>query len=585
MKGRPHHAHGTATMKKSAFYGKQVIIKSHRFIENDPESVTRSGLFEEIISRFLKKLRKRKSSYLDLFPGSMSPKDQDALMTALLRSLSENSGEQAGKESKPFQPLLKRSDTLHRFVEDLYDYWRGFERFLVYYADEREIIARKKPARAFNETAELLNALVRKVYRDICENLTGTSPRVYRQIAAGCQVALIVREEKLDYPGDYAKLTGVNVIKQVLIEPPLIIDPPMNKREGRFVKSGSNPIKEIDIIPKNWLCYPARVGEFSIHILFHNRFIGLGSSLANLFELDDSTRPDAIYAFGVNSKQISEAIFYDDGDFLFAAAPGTDAYGYFGYLKKMVLTLHNIISMKKKRLPVHGAMVRITLTSGKSANVVLVGDSGAGKSESIEAFRVLASRHISDFSIVFDDMGSLEITRKGIRAYGTEIGAFVRLDDLSPGYAFGSIDRSIIMSPQKINARAILPITTLAEITRGYGIDYFLYANNYEEIDDDHPHLERITKTGEALKVFGEGARMAKGTTTEKGLVHTYFANLFGPPQYRELHDRLARRYFARLFSDNVYVGQLRTRLGIAGYETKGPRTAAAALLEAISKR
>ena len=77
---------------------------------------------------------------------------------------------------------------------------------------------------------------------------------------------------------------------------------------------------------------------------------------------------------------------------------------------------------------------------------------------------------------------------------------------------------------------------------------------------------------------------MAKGTTTEKGLVHTYFANLFGPPQYRELHDRLARKYFNKLFAEKMYVGQLRTRLGIEGYEAKGPETAAKALLQAISE-
>ncbi len=56
------------------------------------------------------------------------------------------------------------------------------------------------------------------------------------------------------------------------------------------------------------------------------------------------------------------------------------------------------IFMKKGRLPVHGAMVRINLKNGTSAHVLIVGDSGAGKSESIEAFRVLARRHISDFS-------------------------------------------------------------------------------------------------------------------------------------------------------------------------------------------
>jgi hypothetical protein len=66
--------------------------------------------------------------------------------------------------------------------------------------------------------------------------------------------------------------------------------------------------------------------------------------------------------------------------------------------------------------------------------------------------------------------------------------------------------------------------------------------------------------------------------------VHTYFANLFGPPQYRELHDRLARKYFNKLFAENMYVGQLRTRLGIEGYETKGPHTAAKALMQVISE-
>ena len=571
-------------MKKSVFYGKQVIIKAHRFIENDSESVTRSQLFKEIISRFLKQLRERNSNYLRLFPESMKPKDQDRLMAGLLKALSEHPREQVARESDAFRHVLEKSDTLHRFVEELYNYWRGFERFFVYYSSEEEIIARKKPARAFNATAELLNALVRKVYRDICENITGRSRRIYRQIAAGCQVALIVKQEELDYPRAYARLKDVNVIKQVMIEPPLIIDPPMNKREGKFVKAGKNPIVDIEIDPKKWLCYPAKVGEFTIHVLFHNRFIGLGSALANLFELDDNNKPDAIYAFGVNSRQVGKALFYDDRGFLFAAAPGTDEYGYFGYVKKMVLTPHNIIYMKKGRLPVHGAMVRINLKNGKSAHVLIVGDSGAGKSESIEAFRLLARRHISDFSIVFDDMGSLEITPQGVRAYGTEIGAFVRLDDLGPGYAFGSIDRSIIMSPHRTNARAILPITTPAEISKGYGIDYFLYANNYEEIDSEHPHLERIRSAGEALKIFGEGARMAKGTTTEKGLVHTYFANLFGPPQYRELHDRLARKYFNKLFAENMYVGQLRTRLGIEGYETKGPETAAKALLQVISE-
>jgi hypothetical protein len=161
----------------------------------------------------------------------------------------------------------------------------------------------------------------------------------------------------------------------------------------------------------------------------------------------------------------------------------------------------------------------------------------------------------------------------------------VRLDDLSPGYAFGSIDRSIIMSPQKTNARAILPITSPAEITRGHKIDYFLYANNYDDIDGNHPLLERFHSKEDALKTFREGARMAKGTTAEKGLVRSFYANIFGPSQYQDLYEKLARRYFARLFSEGVFVGQLRTRLGIEGQETEGPKAAAKTLLKALSEQ
>jgi hypothetical protein len=187
-------------------------------------------------------------------------------------------------------------------------------------------------------------------------------------------------------------------------------------------------------------------------------------------------------------------------------------------------------------------------------------------------------------TIIFDDMGSLEIKGKSLKAYGTEVGAFVRLDDLQPGFAFGNLDRSIIMSPQKINARAVIPVTTLKEVLDGRKVDYFFYANNYEQIDESHPIIEQFKSKDEALDVFREGAVMSKGTTTSTGLVHTYFANIFGPPQYKDMHEKLAEKYFKHLFSSKVFVGQLRTRLGMKGYETKGPEAAAEALFKLISK-
>ena len=188
-------------------------------------------------------------------------------------------------------------------------------------------------------------------------------------------------------------------------------------------------------------------------------------------------------------------------------------------------------------------------------------------------------------TVIADDMGSLEIdSNDDIIGYGTEIGAFLRLDDLQPGFAFGQIDRSIFMSPSQINARVVLPITTFENVIRGHKIDFIFYANNYEEVDGEHPIIERFNSPEQALQVFKEGAVMSKGTTTSKGLVHSYFANIFGPPQYREIHDKLAIKYFDAFFKKDVFVGQMRTRLGIPGYEITGPELAAKKLLNTFNR-
>jgi hypothetical protein len=176
-------------------------------------------------------------------------------------------------------------------------------------------------------------------------------------------------------------------------------------------------------------------------------------------------------------------------------------------------------------------------------------------------------------------MGSLELTQEGrILGYGTETGAFVRLDDLHRGYAFGQIDRAIFMSPHKVNARVVIPITTLEEVLAPHPVDFILYANNFEEGDV----LERFPTPEAALAVFRVGRAMSKGTTSVSGLTESYFANPFGAPQYRDTHDALAQRIFRAAFASGVFVGQIRTRLALPGWESKGPTAVAEALLACL---
>jgi hypothetical protein len=580
--------------------GRQVIFHTYGDICSSKRELLHSSAFEQILELYVGDLKRHDSPLLKAIGIDVDSRKGFRSLVALMCSLCDFPMSQVMRvisNTNHFEEPIAR-EGLHEFVEGLYNFWRSFDRFMVVQSQPGPSSLDQRPYRVFNATLESLTHLVRSAYRDLCENITGDHPRIYRQVPAGCDVGLIAVPKTTALPRMYQEIVGaVPFIRQVWIDPPMIIDPPTNKRTGQFKKVDRNPLAELKIRPDEWLCYPAQVGPLVIFVYFHQRFIGLGCSLANLFELaaDEqiASGPDAVYLFGAPPEALSSfgdlpTVFFDDesNGLLAALVPGEDRFGYFGYLKKMTLTLHNIVMMKRGRMPYHGAMMRILLKDGPAANILIIGDTATGKSETLEAFRVLGRNCIRSMTVIADDMGSLEVSdERKVLGYGTEIGAFIRLDDLQQGYAFGQIDRAIIMSPQKINARVVLPVTTLGEILRGYPIDFLLYANNYEQIDDEHPVVERFDAPEHALTTFRDGTAMTKGTTTATGLVHSYFANIFGPPQYRDLHERLAAKAFRAAFDSGVFVGQLRTRLGIPGFETKGPEEAAKALSVLISKK
>jgi hypothetical protein len=573
--------------------GNKVVLNIRERMCETAEEMLASDKFRLVLNHCLNNLRSKNSPLLEFFGTCEADEECIDYLVKTLSLLVKYEANVVPHIYDKSTRFLKDLDKLAGFVEYLYDYWRHFDRFII--NDSEGDRLDKRPYRTFNETIEQLTHLIRTVYRHIQENITGSHPSVYRQVPAGAEMAVISLPKDIAYQGEnYRKLNSVPVIRQMLIYPPLVIQQPMNKRTGDFKRINQNPVDLVDLTPGEWLCYPAKVGKFLIMVYFHLDFFELGFSMCNLFELandsDLEKKPDALFIYGVPGNLIDglakySTVFYDDDEnkIFVGAIPDRPEFGYFGYLKKMILTLHNSIVMKMGNMPFHGAMVKIMLQGNKEATILMMGDTGAGKSETLEAFRVLADKYIRELTIIADDMGSIELDQNGCPiGYGTEIGAFLRLDDLQPGYAFGHLDRSIIFNPSQVNARIVFPVTKFETVIAGHKIDYILYANNYEEIDTEHPVIEKFTSPEWALDIFSEGAVMSKGTTTTTGLVHSYFANIFGPPEYKEVHDKIAAKYFASFFKNNVFVGQMRTRLGISGYETNGPKEAAMALLRII---
>ncbi len=516
-------------------------------------------------------------------------------MCEVLTLLMANRLEEVAARRPDLAGLSEFSLRLGELVEELYNFWRKTERFVIM---EETFQAANIMTRDYHDwfiqVVQSFEDLVRETYRRLSYNASGELPKIYRQLPSGAGAGLLTERIPWDCPPEpYAQLAEIPLVQLVVIEPPLIYYPRRNFREGTFKKVDYHPLAGIELARDEWLCFPAKVGLLLIFIYFHRDFLSLGTSLSNLFEVAQGDelvdrRPDGILAFGLKELPDEDsAVFFEDaasGMVVGGVRTGDDV-DYFGYLKKMTLTLHNVIMINRGMLPLHGAMAHLVLRDGRPLHLLLVGDSGAGKSESLEALRDLAAENLSRLRIIFDDMGVLGFDAEGnLRAYGTEIGAFVRLDDLKPGYAYSEIDRSIFMNPQLANARVVIPVSTHREITQGYPVDLFLYANNYEEVNEEQPVLGWLESPEEALEVFRSGARMAKGTTDERGLIHTYFANPFGAPQKREQHEEIARRFFSALAESGVRLGQLRTRLGIPGYESSGPEAAARAVLEYMAE-
>ncbi len=488
-----------------------------------------------------------------------------------------------------YRDIYENRVMVRKFIEEVYTFWRNLERYAIMHVTDQTSGFLNT---TFIESKAQFDKLIIGLYRKISNNTTIDKPTVYRQLAAGANVAMVVYDAVWPIFSGYEILSDIPFVKEIVLQAPFITYPKFNTRDGYFVPLEINPLKRCGINADKFFAFPIYVGDLLGYIFVERDYLTHGVSLANLFKIPTEAeisglKPDLIVIFGGEDHrdELVSGYFEDEeNDVMVGYISAHERHDYFGYMKKIILTLNNLVNIKKHRLPIHGAMVKVELNSGKAANVVIVGDSGAGKSESIEALRTLAFESISEMTIIFDDMGTFVLENDRVMAYGTEIGAFVRLDDLEAGYAFKELDRSVFMNPDKINARLITPVSSYLDIMQGLEVDLLLYANNYEVISDGEV-ITVFNDIEKAKKVFIEGQRMAKGTTSESGLSKSFFANPFGPYQKQAETLLLIDEFFDKLKSNNIVVGQIKTQLGIAGMEKQGPMIAATALLEKINKK
>ena len=544
------------TMKDAIYIKKQTaVLNFSTFFPTTSEEFLSSDGFRVIAKHYLLDLEKRDQVNFNWLVEKDTIEDFIPKMVRYLKLLLVlDLSEFTQSESRDIQRV-------GRLVEDFYNYWRNLQRVSTIKLSSSS----SGQVSNFIDADTRFNSLIISTYRAFQEKIQGYKNKVYRQLQAGTNASMVLRDVKWDIPLGYETLKGIPFVDSILLRTPLLLHPEGTKRYGSFILSDVNPFEQLKLNRHDWFCYPAKVGELLIFVYVHFDFSFSGITNANLFELASPSeiinrKPDGIVLFGLDDKTEDSTYSYDStNDFWVAKVPYMTKIEYYGYMKKMVLTMHNAIMIKKKWLPIHGSMINIHFKGRAPIGVVFMGDSGAGKSETIEAMQLLNHPELISMDVIFDDMGSFHIENGKLVAQGTEIGAFIRLDDLDKGSPYKTMDRSIFMNPESVNARVVIPVSPYSMIVENHPVHYFFYANNYvKEVG-----LKTVDKASELKNVFIEGKRMALATTHEVGISTTYFANPFGPMQDQVNCDPLIDYYFEQLDESNVIVGEVYTGLGV----------------------
>ena len=212
---------------------RQIVLHAEGEICENKAALLHSPIFARVVHLYCESLLEHQSRLIEPFLPRGEGRRGWGAVVELLQSLADHAPGAVAPQF-PQWPWLAQAGSragLHAFVEGMYDFWRSYDRYLVLHTEPGPSSFDRRPYRAFNMTVENLTHVIRAVYRDICENVTGDHPRIYRQVHAGCNVGLIALRQEVPLPSQYKSVLGdIPMIRQAWIAPPLIIDPPMNKR-------------------------------------------------------------------------------------------------------------------------------------------------------------------------------------------------------------------------------------------------------------------------------------------------------------------------------------------------------------------
>ena len=332
--------------------------------------------------------------------------------------------------------------------------------------------------------------------------------------------------------------------------------------------------------PKDYICKMVQVGPTRLMLVMHKSYSHyLVEELRLLPQFDaslddlNSLKPDAVSFLGIPTKVMGSeyriGYFLDQKVIPVSWVDAEDITNYMGYLKKPLLTMGNERVKAIGGLPVHGSAFTIEAKNGLRKTVVLAGDSGTGKSETIIAMveQIIqgmgGAREIKSVELLCGDMLSL-FTGEDSQIYmiGTESGDFMRLTDISENWT--KQFRDLLHKASKTNLthatnpRATIPgLCDQHKFLRPVRVNMFLTINNFEKpagtAFQEEPDPKNLL-----LNTYVRGYRCEKGTSGDQPNIYASIFYSQSPRKrellrkYREEFDELLGWNNATLAFDDV---------------------------------
>ena len=433
------------------------------------------------------------------------------------------------------KPFSKDDLMVHRqsvkFIDGLFHHYRkkSYTRLIklhdkILNSDESSESIKDRISRRATKLSDLIIETRRILLKKVGFNIG-----VRRSQGLECQPNVTCGEisgKNIDLPNSYSKLNDVPITTHADMRTGVHYTTHANKRAFPFFALNHNPFKNEKFNPNEFVAVPFEVGQWNIIAYIHKSrgSIELEPGLLNLFPFSkvrklSGKKPDGVFIYGCPNSTMNDLGYYFDkeNNLLVGLVPNLEDCKYFGYGKKPILTLHNVLCILNDQMPLHCGCTRYVVRFNSKTDEPYIFDSFIKADDMGRA-------------IFGNENGSSSNEKDTPYFYGTETGAFACLDGFSEHAKMEMEGREIGYNKDAgTNARQIVPVTDYTEVSTGSELDILLYLNNYDLIKSTDSCMKIDLSVDEALNHFRKGARVAAGSTqTHRGKIEiSYWANPF----------------------------------------------------------